>query len=250
MCPTENDQVSKLEQRAGWFRTTHWSVVLAAKGNEQQRDEALGKLCRTYWPAIYTYIRRRGCSPPEAEDLTQGFFESILARGSIEKAEQEKGKFRTYIITMLSRYLANEWERSQRIKRGNGLVFASLQAGEAEGRAPIEPATRRTPEDDYERRWAETLLDRVMIKLRESYQAAGYQERFQILKVFLVDLKGTLPISEAATRLCLSEAAAKSAMHRLKRDYRALIREEIAQTVASPDQIDEELRHMFAALSA
>jgi RNA polymerase sigma factor (sigma-70 family) len=238
-----------LKDYAEWFQTTHWSVVLGARSDAAGRDEALEKLCRVYWPAIYTFVRRRGYFPAEAEDLTQGFFESILGKGSIEKADREKGRFRTFIITMLTRYLANEWESSQRIKRGGGLAFVSLQAGEAENHSPIEPATSRTPEDDYERRWAETLIDKAIAKLAEDYRAAGYYDRFTVLKVFLVDLRGTVSISDAAARLGLTDAATKSAVNRLRRDYRESIREEIAQTVSSPDQIDEELRHLFSSLS-
>ncbi|MCC7377401.1 MAG: RNA polymerase sigma factor [Verrucomicrobiales bacterium] len=235
---------------AGQFRTTHWSLVAqAGQSGEGDAHAALDQLCRGYWPPVYAFIRRRGHSPHEAEDLTQGFFERVLAKSYLESADREKGRFRTFLITLLIRYLANEWDRRQRLKRGGGLHFVSLDAGEAEEQSPIEPATQRTPEMEYERRWAETLLDRVIKALSAEYEGAGLSERFATLKVFLVDAKGTLPLGEAGTRLGLSEAAVKSAVYRLRTRYREILREEISHTVSRPEDVDEELRHLFSALS-
>lgn len=238
-----------LRDGPGAFRTTHWSLVLTAgKPEEPASHEALEKLCRAYWPPVYAFIRRRGHTPHEAEDLAQGFFERLLARSSLSASDPEKGRFRTFLITMLTRFLANEWERTQRLKRGGGLSFVSLNEGEAEDRSPIEPATQRTPETEYDRRWAETLLERVLRRLEAESRAAGQEERFATLKVFLIDVKGTLPLEAAAAHLGLSLAATKSVVHRLRLRYRDLLRTEIAETVASPDEIDGELRHLLAAL--
>jgi RNA polymerase sigma factor (sigma-70 family) len=241
---------SGVQQAAANFRTTHWSVVVAAgQTGSPGGHDALERLCRGYWQPVYAFVRRRGHSPHEAEDLTQGFFEQMLAKNYLESADRERGRFRTFLILMLTRYLANEWDRARRLKRGGGMAFVSLHAGEAEDRVAMEPAVHRTPEMEYEQRWAETLLARVVERLRGEYEAANYGERFQILKTFLVDAKGALPFSEAAAQLALSEAATKSAAHRLRVRYRELLREEIAQTVVDPTAVDEELRHLVTVLS-
>ena len=153
------------------FRTTRWSVVVAA-GQPDSTDthQALETLCRAYWQPVYAFVRRRGHTPHEAEDLTQGFFEQMLSKSYLGSADRERGRFRMFLITILTRYMANEWDRSQRLKRGGGMAFVSLHAGEAEDSAPIEPAIDRTPEMEYERRWAETLLARVVDHLRSEYE--------------------------------------------------------------------------------
>jgi RNA polymerase sigma-70 factor (ECF subfamily) len=235
---------------AAAFCTTRWSVVmLAGRAESVDAQVALETLCQAYWPPVYAFVRRRGHSPQEAEDLTQGFFERMLAGSYLSAADREKGRFRTFLITMLTRYLANEWDRSQRLKRGGGIRFVSLNEGEAEERAPIEPATDCTPETEYERRWAETVLERVLEQLEQEYGAADLAQRFSTLKVFLVDVKGALPFTQAAQQLGLSEAATKSAVHRLRARYRELLRQEIARTVGESNEVDAELRHLFAALA-
>jgi RNA polymerase sigma-70 factor (ECF subfamily) len=246
----DDSEASHEPRAAAAFCTTHWSVVmLAGQAGAPDAQSALEALCRAYWPPVYAFVRRRGHAPHEAEDLTQGFFERMLAGSYLSAADREKGRFRTFLITMLTRYLANEWDRRQRLKRGGGIRFVSLNEGQAEERAPIEPATDRTPETEYERRWAETVLERALERVSEEYNSGGQAQRFETLKVFLVDVKGTLPLGEAAKQLGLSEAATKSAVHRLRARYRELLREEIARTVAGPDEVDEELRHLFAALA-
>jgi len=232
------------------FCTTHWSVVmLAGRAEAPDARAALETLCRAYWPPVYAFVRRRGHAPHEAEDLTQGFFERMLGGSYLSAADREKGRFRTFLITMLTRFLSNEWDRTQRLKRGGGIRFVSLNEGEAEERAPIEPATERTPETEYERRWAETVLERVLQQLEQEYGAAGLAQRFDTLKVLLAELRAPLPFTDAAKQLGLSEAATKSAVHRLRARYREMLREEIAQTINAPGEVDEELRHLFAALS-
>lgn len=235
---------------AAAFHTTHWSLVSRAGGQGSPHTaEALETLCRAYWAPVYSFIRRRGHSPHEAEDLTQGFFERTLEKGYLGGADRDKGRFRTYLITLLTRYMANEWDRTHRLKRGGGLRFVSLDQGDAEARAPIEPAAHRTPETEYDRRWAETLLQHVLDRLHNEYAIAGFAGRFETLKVFLVDLKGTLSFQEAAASLGLSEAATKSAVHRVRTRYREILRDEIARTVASENDIDAELRHLLQALA-
>lgn len=230
--------------------TTEWSLVTLA-GAEPSADarQALEELCRAYWPSVYAFIRRRGHPAHEAEDLTQGFFEHILAQRDFDDAESTKGRFRTFLVALLVRYLADDRERGNRLNRGGGLAFVALQTGQAEAHVPIEVTTQRTPETEFERRWAETLLERALDRLRREYDAAGSGHRFQTLEPYLVDLKGTLAFDIAATRLGLSESAAKFAAHRLRRRYRKVIRDEIVRTLRSPSEVDDELRHLFAALS-
>lgn len=239
---------------AAHFRTTHWSLVALATHPTADTDaaahDALDQLCRAYWPPVYAFVRRRGHPPHEAEDLTQGFFERVLAKSYLDAADRRKGRFRTFLVTLLTRFLANEWDRTQRLKRGGGLQFVSLQAGEAEECAPVEPSTHRTPELEFERRWAQTLLDRALRRLSDEYARADLSPRFEILKVFLVDAKGTLPFDQAAAQLGLTEAATKSAVHRLRHRYREILREEIAHTVAGPEEIDDELRHLITSLAS
>lgn len=211
---------------------------------------ALNSLCQAYWAPVYAFIRRRGHDPHEAEDLTQGFFEKMVSGNYLSTATPAKGRFRTFLITMLVRYLANEWDKTQRLKRGGGIRFVSLSAGEAEGFSPIDPASPMTPEKEYERRWVETLLERCLVRLESDYRKAGIGRRFEVLKIFLTDPKGTMPLSEAARDLELSEPAVKSAIFRLRAQYREALQYEIAQTVSGADEVEDELRNLFAALAS
>jgi len=229
------------------FATTHWSIVLAANsGAIPEAREALEKLARTYWYPLYAYVRRRGRDAHEAQDLTQEFFACFLANDSLAKVNQEKGRFRSFLLAAMNHFLANEWKRGQTLKRGGAITFLSFDEATAEERYRLEPTTELTPERIYERQWALTLLDQVLVRLREDYVSEGKSKLFEQLRVFLSDAKGAKSYAEAAASTGLSEVAARQAVHRLRQRYRELMRHEIAQTVSSPREIDEEIHHLFS----
>ena len=233
------------------FATTHWSVVLAAgEPNSTQAAQALEKLCRTYWYPIYAYLRRRGCGEPDAQDLTQGFFAQLLERRSIQAVEREKGKFRSFLLASLNYYVADERDRANAQKRGGGREALSLDVQEAEQRYRLEPADERSPEKIFELRWAMTLLDQVLTRLAAEFSAAGKPELFNRLKPYLVEGSGEKTYAETARERGMTEEALKKAVQRMRRRYHQLFREEIAQTVASPAEVDEELRHLCAVLGS
>ena len=232
------------------FRTTHWSLVLLAGNTSAERSaEALEQLCRAYWYPLYAFIRRRGHDPEEARDLTQGFFERLLEKNYLEDADASKGRFRTFLLTAVTRFLANEWDRSRTLKRGRGQVLQSLDEQDAEGRYLLEPLDTITPERLFEQQWAETMLARVLDRLRAEFDGAGRTGRFAELKVFLTEDKGAASYLEVAQRLGLSEAAVKSGIYRLRQRYGELVREEIACTVGSEAEVDEESRHLLDVLA-
>ncbi|MBI2925062.1 MAG: RNA polymerase sigma factor [Verrucomicrobia bacterium] len=229
------------------FATTHWSVVLAAGDSTiPGAREALEKLCRAYWYPLYAYVRRRGHHVHEAQDLTQEFFARFLESHALRHVSREKGRFRAFLLAAMNHFLANEWKRGQTLKRGGVVSIISLDETTAEERYRLEPATELTPEIIYERRWALTLLDQVLEQLREEQVAAGNGALFDELRIFLSDAKGAMSYTEAAAKTGLSEAAARQAVRRLRQRYRELLRAEIAHTVSSPQEIDEEIRHLFA----
>jgi RNA polymerase sigma-70 factor (ECF subfamily) len=232
------------------FTSTHWSqVVTAADASSPRAAEALAQLCRTYWYPLYVFIRRQGIDAAEAQDLTQAFFARLLEKNFIAAAAEEKGRFRSFLLVALKRFLINERERGQAQKRGGGRLLIALDDTEAEGRYRLEPATDLTPERIYERRWAISLLDQVMRGLRREYAADGREEWFDALKVFLYDERGPASQAEIGRRFGVSESAVKSAVHRLRARYREQLREEVANTVANPSEIDDELRHLLTVLS-
>jgi RNA polymerase sigma-70 factor (ECF subfamily) len=206
------------------------------------------KLCCRYWPPIYAFIRRRGHGPDDAQDLTQEFFARLLEKNYLKAADAAKGRFRTLLLTAVTRFLINEYERSQALKRGGRLGHLSLQAAEEGYHAGLSSST--TPETLYERRWAETVLDSVLARLRQEFEADGQLERFEILKPFLTGDKVVPSASEVAARLGMTETALYSAIHRLRRRYGEVLRREVAQTVARPEEIEEELRHLVRVLSS
>lgn len=249
MAPTSD--LSDTAPRAGAaFVTTHWSVVLAAqeKGSPQEAG-ALEELCRSYWYPLYAHARRLGHGPAEAEDLTQEFFARLLERDYLQAVDPAKGRFRTFLLVALKRFLADEWDRSRAQKRGGRIAHWSLGAETAEQRYQVEPVDRMTPERVFERHWALTLLDRTMTRLGQEFAAAGKGSEFEQLKEFLTADRGDIPHAEMAPRLGLSEGALRVAVHRLRRRFRELFREEIARTVASPAEINDEVRYLLAALS-
>jgi RNA polymerase sigma factor (sigma-70 family) len=238
------------EHPAGWFPTTHWTAVLtAADARAPRGTEALETLCRAYWFPLYAFVRRQGHGPTEAQDLTQDFFAHLLASDALSTVDPAKGRFRSFLLASLRNRLANEWKHGQRQKRGGGATVFSLDAVEAEERYRLEPADDATPESIYERKWAEALLDRVLTRLRDECDASGRTQRFETLKVFLLEDKGTTPLAEAAKRLGLTVVAVKGVVHRLSERYREIFREEVAHTVERADEIDEEIRHLLNALA-
>jgi RNA polymerase sigma-70 factor (ECF subfamily) len=231
------------------FVTTHWSLVLAAgKGASADAQEALANLCQTYWYPLYAYVRRQGHQPDDAQDLTQAFFARLLEKHYLQSADPERGRFRSFLLTAFKRFLSKERDRQRAKRQGGGRKLLPLDFEAGERRYSLEPAHAVTAERIYEQRWALTLLDRVFVRLRDEFDQAGKQKDFNCLKVYLTGEAGTPSYQEAAADLEMTEGAVRVAVHRLRRRYRDLVREEIAQTVAGPEEVDEELRHLFAAL--
>ncbi len=228
------------------FTATRWSVVLAAGRQEKDASIALSWLCERYWIPLFAYVRRRGNTSHDAEDLVQGFFAWLLEQNIIERLHAEGGKFRSFLLGCLNHYLAHEWERGRRLKRGGGIVLLSLHDGEAQWHAEMVHA--HTPEQSYERTWAHTLLDRVLLRLREECEADGRKGRFDVLQSFVQGERGEVPLATAAKSLGLSLPALKSVIHRLRVRFRQMIREEIRETVASDEDVGEELQHLFNSL--
>lgn len=242
-----SDQFLRARGGARDFASTHWSVVLLA-GQERspQSAAALEALCQAYWYPLYSFTRRQGYGPQEAADLTQEFFSHLLATNALASVSRAKGKFRSFLLASLKNLLANEWHRARRQKRGGGAPLFSLDEETAEGRYQLEPADALTPDKVFERRWAETILIRALERLRQECDGAEKTRRFDHVKQFLLGER-TATFAEAATRLNLSLAAVKGLVHRLRRRFRELIRDEIAQTVSRPEEIDQEIRDLFAA---
>ena len=233
------------------FATTRWTVVLHARdASDTQAREALENLCRAYWYPLYAFVRRQGVSPEDAQDLTQAFFEKLIEKNFLADVQREKGRFRSFLLAALKHFLANEWDKARAQKRGGGVVHVPIDTASAETRYGLEPAHFDSPEKLFERRWAITLLDRVLERLRDEHVEAGKADLFEQLKPCLTAEKASLSYAELGARVGLSEGAVKVAVHRLRQRYRELLRAEIAETVDSPGEVEEELRHLFTALSA
>ena len=248
---TETSQVA-VRPAAGSpvFVTTHWSVVVAAgQADTGRARDALARLCQTYWHPLYAYVRRVGYSPHDAQDLTQEFFARLLAKNFLADADETRGRFRSFLLASFKHFLANEWDKARALKRGGGQIPIPIDVATAETSCHFEPADETTAEKIYERRWALTLLDRVLRRLREEYTAGGREKLFEALKPTLTEASRTVRYAEIAVRLGTSEGAVKVAVHRLRQQYRELLRAEIADTVASPEEVDDELRNLFAALA-
>ncbi len=234
----------------GIFATTHWSVVLSARDpSAPDSTAALETLCRTYWYPLYAFVRRQGQSPPDAQDLTQEFFARLLQKDYLRAAAREKGRFRTFLIVALKRFMANEWDRAHALKRGGGQAQVSLDTSLAETRYQLEPPAVAGADQVYERRWALTLLDHAMARLRREYAQRGSTAEFEQLKSVLTADRGDIAYPTIAANLGLSEGAARVAVHRLRKRFREVFREEIAQTVSTPDEVEDEVRHLVAALA-
>jgi RNA polymerase sigma factor (sigma-70 family) len=235
---------------AGRFATTHWSIILAASDSAStQHEPALGTLCQTYWFPLYVYLRRRGYDSHQAEDYTQGFFAGILERKGLRKADPKYGKFRSFLLASLKNFLADEWDRDRAQKRGGDKKVFSLDFDAAASRYDQEPEHQMSPEKLFEKSWALTVLTRAMDRLKAETIVSDKQQLFECLKIYLTAEKGAVPYKNVAVKLGMTEGAVKVAVHRLRRGYRELVRDEIAQTVTTEAQIDEEIRDLFDALA-
>jgi RNA polymerase sigma factor (sigma-70 family) len=224
-------------------------VLTAGRSDTTRAHDALARLCQTYWYPLYAYVRRRGFSPHDAEDLTQGFFAGLLQANSLARVRREKGRFRGFLLAALNHFVANEWDRARAKKRGGGKRALSLDVEAAESRYQLEPADQLTAERIYERRWALTLLDTVLHQLEREHELSGKRDLFGELRFCLTGERSKLPYAELAGRLGMSEGAVKVAVHRLRQRYRELLRAEIANTVTSPDEVEAEIRHLFDVLA-
>ena len=232
------------------FATTHWSVVLAAgQDDSAPAQRALEILCRGYWYPIYVYVRRKGYGPDEAQDLTQEFFAQLIAKEHLRLADREKGKFRTFLLAMLDYFLAREWSRAHRQKRGGQFTFISLDQQAAEERYQLEPTDTDTPERKFLRHWALTVLEQAMNALERECQENGKSALFGETKELLSRERDGATYAEIARRLNMKEGTARMAVHRLRRRYGELLRNEIAQTVPGAEEVEEELRYLLSAVS-
>jgi RNA polymerase sigma factor (sigma-70 family) len=232
------------------FVTTQWSVVLAAQGSSPAAEEALEKLCRSYWRPIYSFVRREGRTVEDAQDVTQSFFARLLERRDFDAVRREKGRLRSYLLVALKHFLTNERQRAMALKRGEGRQLISLDEVLARERNDPEPADALTADRIYERRWALTVLERVLDELGQEYEAAGNAGLFDRFKELLADESREFSQAQIASEIGMSENAVKQAYHRFRHRYRELLREEIAQTVTAPGDVDDELRHLVAVLRA
>jgi RNA polymerase sigma factor (sigma-70 family) len=232
------------------FATTHWSIVLAAGRRPSPfSHQALATLCETYWYPLYAHVRRRGYRAEQAQDLIQEFFARLLAENYLRVADPQRGRFRSFLLAALNHFLAKERRRARAQKRGGGRIMLSWDFLTAEGRYGAEPAHELTADKIYERRWALTLIDRALAQLREEAARSGRSEQFEQMKPYLGGDEGAVPYRELATALGMTEGAVKVAVHRMRRRCRNLLRKEIAQTVAGPQEVEEELRDLFNVVS-
>ena len=233
------------------FATTQWNVVLKARdGPAPQAREALAELCETYWYPIYAFVQRSGFNPDEAQDLTQAYFACLLEKDFLESVRPEAGRFRSFLLASLKHFMANEWDKQKAQKRGGHLRRVTLDQDGATSRYGVEPASHLTPEDVFEKKWAQTLSERALGSLQAEWDKRGKTEQFRLYQGFLTANQPELSYSDLAARLTLSEGATRVAVHRLRHRYAKLLREEIAGTVRDPSEIEDELRHVLEVLAA
>ena len=248
MAATNDPSESALESPRE-FATTHWSIVLLAGGAASPgADQALEHLCQSYWYPLYAYVRRQGHTSTDAQDLTQDFFARFLQREYFKLADPNRGRFRTFLLSSLKHFLTNQWRKEQAAKRGGGQNVLSWDEQTAEGRYLAEDVSGFTPESIYEKRWAVTLLEKVLGQLRARCVANGKAAMFDALKPSLLGDTMIEGYDAIATRLGSTPGAVRVAMHRFREEYRELLRDEVARTVASPADVDAELRALVAAL--
>ena len=238
---------------AASFHTTRWTIVMrAAQSQAQGGQSALAELCRLYWYPLYIFARRRGHSPDDAQDLTQGFFLHVVEHRALTGVDRLKGKFRSFLLASFQNHLSDAGDRARRLKRGGDKEFVQLDAEEAEERYRLEPVEFLTPEKMFDARWAMTVLGEALKQLRQEYASAGKTSTFEALKAFLDPNNSIAPPSydEVANRLQVTTGAVKTLIHRLRKRYTALLREEVGRTVSDPAEIDEEIHALCEALIA
>jgi RNA polymerase sigma-70 factor (ECF subfamily) len=244
--PAPEQPTEPAGQPAGVFATTHWSVVVrAGDSGSPEAASAMERLCRTYWYPLYVFVRRKGYGHEDASDLTQAFFAKFLEKRYLRSVDESLGKFRTFLLTSMTHFLANEWDKSQAQRRGGGMHVFSLDETAADQRYLLEPADNNTPETLFDRRWAETVMGVVLDRLA----AETEEKRFEVLKRFLLEDKVAVSYEEVSGPLGMSVSAVTSAIHRMRGRFRALLFEEVANTVEKPEDVEQELRHLLAALS-
>jgi RNA polymerase sigma-70 factor (ECF subfamily) len=238
------------ESQGACFVTTHWSVVLDAKGNDPTRaSEALEKLCRIYWRPVYAFIRRNGHGTADAQDLTQEFFTRLLSKEYLRHLRDQRGKFRSFLLTFVKHFLSDEREKASAQKRGGGQAVLSLDDTDGEDLYVAETTNQISPDQVFEGRWAQTVLDQALNHLREDYYATGKGALFEQLKDVQPGEHGPVSYAQLGAELGMTETAIKSAVHRLRRRHREFLREEIAHTVTRPEDVDDEIRYLIGLLS-
>ena len=232
----------------GSFRTTQWSVVLRAGEDDSESRQALESLCRTYWPPVYSYVRRRGYDHDAALDLTQGFFAQFLEKNYLRAADRQRGKFRSFLLTSVKNYLANEWDKGQAQKRGTGQAVFSLDEQNSSDRYPIEPVDDMTPEKNFERTWALTLLEQVLSRLQAEMLAGKSDKYFEQLKTCLMGENLNDSYKSIAQTLGVTETALKTRIHRMRRRFGELLYDEVQQTLDDPAYAEDEIRYLLTIL--
>ena len=228
------------------FQTTNWSLILqATAGSSSAGREALSRLFESYWPPVYAFVRRKGRSAPDAEDLTQAYFARFFEKDYLADFRPEAGRFRTFLLASVSHFLANEWDKESAQKRGGGQAPISLDTAAAEERLRFEPVDRLTPEAVFDRQWVAAVLTRCLEALRDEQSERGERDRFERIKSFLPGDEASSSYAEVARELGLTEAAVRVAVHRLRKRFAALLREEVCRTVKDTDEVDAELRWML-----
>ena len=239
-----------LQEGGASFASTHWSIIAqSAQTDVPEASNALAQLCETYWPPIYSFIRRRGYAPSDAEDLTQSFFAYFLRTKAYSHTDRLQGKFRSFLLASVKNFLADNWDRQQAIRRGGGYRFVSLDQGTAESFYDVESAFDSTAEHLFELRWAKSLTAGALDSLRQELHAEGKAQLFEQLKNFLTGSDVLPSYDEASARTGLPRATVKTHVRRLRLRYREIVRREVARTVSSPHEIDEELRYLCNALA-
>jgi RNA polymerase sigma-70 factor (ECF subfamily) len=241
-----SEQKPPASQSAAWFATTHWSVVLDAKGNDSPRaNEALEELCQIYWPPVYAFIRRNGFNPADAQDLTQEFFYRLMSKEYLGHLQDQRGKFRSFLLTFVKHFLSDERDKAAAQKRGGGQTLFSLSDTAGEDLFQVETATQSSPDQLFERNWAQTVLQQALHRLAKEYRDSGKADLYEKLKDVQPGEHGPLSYAEIGLGLGMSETAVKSAVHRLRRRHREILREEIAHTVTRPEDVDDEIRYLI-----
>lgn len=247
MAATKTGQSSSVKP-APVFVTTRWSVVLTARRESPESAAALEAICRAYWYPLYAYVRRAGKSPQDAQDLTQEFFARLLEKRWLDAADREKGRLRTFLVVALKNFMANEWRRATAQRRGRGAAHAQFDTAFAESRFAADTRSL-APDEAYDQQWAITLLDLTVNRLRAEFAAAGKPDAFEILKSCLLADRSGINYADLAGQLGLTEGAARVTVHRLRKRFREIYREEISQTLAAGQDVESELRHLAAALA-